>query len=96
MHIVSLLVRRLGIILRIRNLFLWFSVSMYTSSQISAPSLAPNDTSNWFFFSPNVSFVVVWDCSSSMYYSFELRYGYVVNCLAQLSVLINRLSVIDG
>ena len=35
-------------------------VSMYnpTSSQISAPSLAPIDTSNWFFlviFGPNVS-----------------------------------------
>ena len=48
----------------VKSMFLWISVSMYnpTSSQISAPSLAPIDTSNWFcdfYFGPNVSFVVV-------------------------------------
>ena len=35
----------------VKSMFLWISASMYhpTSSQISAPSLAPIDTSNWFF-----------------------------------------------
>ena len=35
----------------VKSTFLWISVSMYnpTSSQISASSLAPIDTWNWFF-----------------------------------------------
>ena len=35
----------------VKSMFLWISVSMChpSSSQISAPSLAPIDTSNWFF-----------------------------------------------
>ena len=34
----------------VKSMFLWISVGMYnpTSSYISAPSLAPIDTSNWF------------------------------------------------
>ena len=40
----------------VKSIFLWISASIYkpTSSQISAPSLAPIDTSNWF-----IEFVIV-------------------------------------
>ena len=52
MQIISLLVRRLGTILRClgKKVFMDFSKFFNpTSSQISAPSLAPINTSNWFF-----------------------------------------------
>ena len=58
----------------VKSTFQWISISMYGhSSQISAPSLALIDTSNYFFkvfLSPNITFFVLWDCSFSMYCGF--------------------------
>ena len=46
----------------VKSMSLWISVSMYnpTSSQISAPSLAPIDSSNWFLQSFLVQTFPLW------------------------------------